>query len=418
MPSYLDIFAGAGGLSEGFLRAGFSPIAHIEMDTAACYTLKTRSAYKWLSQHGDTDTYKDYLAGKISRETFYQTVPRTVLDHVLNFTISENTLPEIFKYVDASLGKEQLDLIIGGPPCQAYSIAGRARDKNAMLGDPRNYLYKLYAEFLRRYTPKYFVFENVVGLLSARDHDGELYLTKMIRLFKECGYSVEYKVLNAHNFGVLQNRERVILIGKYGAHQNFYPEIKQPKNSSLTVEEIFKDLPRLHAGEGSPYLIKTKKYNGEYLYTAGIKNSESDYVTLHYARPQNNRDLQIYKLAVHLWNSKMQRLKYSDLPSNLKTQRNTTSFLDRYKVVAANLPYSQTVVAHLSKDGHYFIHPDIKQNRSITPREAARLQTFPDDYYFESSTGKPSRAAAFKQIGNAVPVLLAEHIAKALLANW
>ena len=90
------------------------------------------------------------------------------------------------------------------------------------------------------------------------------------------------------------------------------------------------------------------------------------------------------------------------------------SFLDRFKVVAADLSYSQTVVAHLAKDGHYYIHPDIRQNRSITPREAARLQTFPDNYYFESVSGRPSRTYAFKQIGNAVPVNLAFSIAKAI----
>ena len=102
----------------------------------------------------------------------------------------------------------------------------------------------------------------------------------------------------------------------------------------------------------------------------------------------------------------------------MHTQNNLINFLDRYKGVAGNLKYSQTVVAHLAKDGHYFIHPDIRQNRSITPREAARLQTFPDDYYFESVSGVPSKTAAYKQIGNAVPVVLAEKIAIAILQKF
>lgn len=106
------------------------------------------------------------------------------------------------------------------------------------------------------------------------------------------------------------------------------------------------------------------------------------------------------------------------MPKKLQSQKNLDSFLDRFKVVASDLPYSQTVVAHIAKDGHYFIHPDIKQNRSLTPREVARLQTFPDNYYFESASGRPSRTTAFKQIGNAVPVLLAEKIATALLEVW
>ena len=106
------------------------------------------------------------------------------------------------------------------------------------------------------------------------------------------------------------------------------------------------------------------------------------------------------------------------MPKKLQSQNNLDSFLDRFKVVASDLPYSQTVVAHIAKDGHYFIHPDIKQNRSLTPREVARLQTFPDNYYFESVSGRPSRTTAFRQIGNAVPVLLAEKIATALLEVW
>ena len=104
-----------------------------------------------------------------------------------------------------------------------------------------------------------------------------------------------------------------------------------------------------------------------------------------------------------------------DLPEHLRTHKNTTSFLDRFKVVAGNLTFAQTVVAHICRDGHYYIHPDKKQNRSLTPREAARIQTFPDNYYFESASGKPSRTLAYKQIGNAVPVRLAKCIATALM---
>ena len=141
-------------------------------------------------------------------------------------------------------------------------------------------------------------------------------------------------------------------------------------------------------------------------------------ITFHCARPNCERDLNIYRRAVALWNRSQQRLSYDQLPENLKTHANQTTFLDRYKVVAADEKASQTVVAHIAKDGHYYIHPDINQNRSITPREAARLQTFPDDYYFESASGKPSRTDAFKQIGNAVPVLLAQKIANRLKDMW
>jgi DNA (cytosine-5)-methyltransferase 1 len=417
MPNYLDIFAGAGGLSEGFIRAGYEPVAHIEMDKAACYTLKTRLAYKWLSDHQQTATYTRYLKSKITRQEFYATVPEKLLKSVLNYEISEDNLKEIFHRVDQLLNGEPLDLIVGGPPCQAYSLIGRARDDNGMIGDKRNYLYILYAEFLRKYHPKYFVFENVTGLLSAKDADGELYFDKMRQLFRECGYSIEYRQLNAKDYGVLQNRSRIILIGKYGKHEEFYPHIAKTTNT-YNVEEIFKDLPKIKAGEGKYGLVATLHYDGNYLFDAKIKKQDLEPVTLHCARPHTTQDLIIYKKVVKLWNKEKKRLSYTDLPKKLQSQSNLDSFLDRFKVVASDLPYSQTVVAHIAKDGHYFIHPDIKQNRSLTPREVARLQTFPDNYYFESVSGRPSRTTAFRQIGNAVPVLLAEKIAAALLEVW
>lgn len=417
MPNYLDIFAGAGGLSEGFIRAGYEPVAHIEMDTAACYTLKTRLAHKWLTEQNQEAIYSQYLQGAITREELYTAVPNELLNSVLNYEISEETLEEIFRTIDDILNNEPLELIVGGPPCQAYSLVGRARDENGMVGDQRNYLYVLYAEFLNRYHPQYFVFENVVGLLSAKDTDGLRYFDKMQDLFRECGYSIEYRLLNAKNYGVLQNRERIILIGKYGEHNNFYPDIPF-EDGIYTVRSIFEDLPRIHAGEGIAAPVPTMHYIGQYLYDAKIKEYDLEPVTFHCARPHTQQDLEIYRRVVELWNTEQKRLSYSDLPCELQSQNNLKSFLDRFKVVAANLSYSQTVVAHISKDGHYFIHPDLEQNRSLTPREVARLQTFPDNYYFESVSGKPSRTAAFKQIGNAVPVLLAEKIATALLEVW
>ena len=132
----------------------------------------------------------------------------------------------------------------------------------------------------------------------------------------------------------------------------------------------------------------------------------------------SQRDLEIYKIAVKKWNDKKERLNYNDLPESLKTHKNRKSFLDRFKVVASDLFTSHTVVAHISRDGHSYIHPDINQNRSISPREAARLQSFPDDYYFEGFAEAPARTPAFCQIGNAVPVEFAKTIAEGLLENW
>ncbi|MGI6028498.1 MAG: DNA cytosine methyltransferase [Candidatus Heteroscillospira sp.] len=417
MPKYLDLFAGAGGLSEGFTRAGYEPVAHVEMDVAACYTLKTRAAYHWLKKQRKLEIYDQYLNRKLSREEFYQSVPKAVLDSVLNYEISKDNLEDIFSEIDGFLNGEKLDLIVGGPPCQAYSIAGRSRSENRMVGDKRNYLYQLYAEFLKRYEPDYFVFENVVGLLSAKDEDGTLHLSNMQALFKDYGYSTELQILNASDYGVLQNRKRIILIGKRGNHKDFYPNIQIIKDKHK-VGELFCDLPSIQAGEGMIAPVKTLPYSGKYLYNSGIKEYDGEPVTYHQARPNTEQDLEIYRIVVDTWNKKKERVSYTDLPERLRTHNNTKSFLDRFKVVAGNLPYAQTVVAHISRDGHYYIHPDIKQNRSLTPREAARIQTFPDNYYFESVTGKPSRTLAYKQIGNAVPVCLAYSVAMALLDRF
>ena len=414
MPKYLDLFAGAGGLSEGFTRAGYEPVAHVEMDVAACYTLRTRAAYHWLKKENKLDIYNRYLNGLISRDEFYKEIPQLILDTVLNYEISSDTLPQIFEDVDKLLNGEKLDLIIGGPPCQAYSLAGRSRSETKMVGDKRNYLYKYYAEFLQKYQPKYFVFENVLGLLSAKDEDGTLHFDNMQTLFEEYGYSTEFQPLNASDYGVLQNRKRIILIGKLGrGEKNFYPEIVKA-TSVHKVGELFRDLPSIQAGGGTVTPVATNTYTGEYLTKAGIKEYDAEPVTFHQARPHTKQDLEIYRIVVDTWNKTRTRIAYTDLPAHLRTHNNTKCFLDRFKVVAGNLTCAQTVVAHICRDGHYYIHPDIKQNRSLTPREAARIQTFPDNYYFESASGKPSRTLAYKQIGNAVPVLLAYRIAEAL----
>lgn len=417
MPKYLDLFAGAGGLSEGFIRAGYEPVAHVEMDTAACYTLKTRTAYHWLKSQNRLALYTRYLCGEISRAEFYGQIPERILDSVLNYEISEETLPAIFEDIDTLLGNEKLDLIVGGPPCQAYSIAGRSRSETRMVGDKRNYLYKLYAEFLKKYQPQYFVFENVLGLLSAKDEGKTLHFSNMRALFKKYGYTTEFRQLNASNYGVLQNRKRIILIGYRGENTDFYPKIPFAE-SKHKVGELFCDLPAIKAGEGVITPVDTAHYTGKYLYSSGIKEYDKEPVTFHQARPNTTQDLEIYRIVVDTWNKSKSRVAYTDLPERLRTHNNTKSFLDRFKVVAGNLSYAQTVVAHISRDGHYYIHPDIKQNRSLTPREAARIQTFPDNYYFESVTGKPSRTLAYKQIGNAVPVCLAYSIAIALLDRF
>ncbi len=414
---YLDLFAGGGGLSEGFIRSGYEPVAHVEMDRAACFTLRTRTAYHWLKSRNREHEYSDYLHGRISRANLYELVPENVFQSVVNAEITEATLSHVFCRVDTLLGGGKLDLIIGGPPCQSYSIVGRSRSANGMKEDSRNYLYRYYAKFLEKYKPTCFLFENVPGLMSAKEESGRLYFENMRNLFRKCGYEIICQTLFAQDYGIPQRRARVILVGWHRSTSCFdFPEPENRKPGGI-VGEILSNLPFRQAGEGDAGPCGVSSSKSTWLYDTGIW-SEDFPVTWHQARPHGEQDLEIYRIAVNRWNVEKARLKYSDLPEHLKTHRNQHSFLDRFKVVAGDLPHSHAIVAHIAKDGHYYIHPDVKQNRSLTPREAARLQTFPDDYYFESHFKTPQRTPVFRQIGNAVPVLLAQKIADKLRDVW
>lgn len=413
--NFIDLFAGGGGISEGFIQEGFEPVAHVESEVAECNTLRTRMAYHWLAESGREDLYADYLEGNIGRDPLYAAVPREVIDSVICETIGPASLERIFGRIDSLLKGRAVDVLVGGPPCQAYSLVGRARDPDRMVKDGRNHLYKCYAAFLERYRPKRFVFENVAGLLSARDGDGQAYFDSMRTLFDQIGYETEYSTIRAREIGVLQNRKRVVLVGWHKGARASYPEPER-WNPDVKVNEVFRDLPALGAGEGAVLPCSLLSDESQWREKSGIKTDLP--VTWHVARPHTKQDLEIYRIAVSQWNEHKSRLRYSALPPRLKSHRNSVSFTDRFKVVAGDLSTSQTVVAHICKDGHYYIHPDLEQNRSITPREAARLQTFPDDYYFEGANCKPARTHAFRQIGNAVPVLLARRIAAKIKQDW
>src|ERR1035437_782686 len=409
-PTYIDLFAGAGGLSEGFIRAGYKPVAHVEFDQAACFTLKTRLAYHYLKENKNLAPYIDYLKGNISRSDLYSLIPEELLSTVINKTIGVDN-KVIFKEIDILSGKKEVDLIIGGPPCQAYSLVGRARSDDVMKRDPRNHLYVQYAGYLEKYKPKYFVFENVLGLKSAKKGT---YLLNMKKLFLKKGYRINLYTLSANNFGVLQNRRRIIILGCREDIITDLPDLEAIRMPSiLTVESIFKDLPIISAGEGLDKFSSYRTGSNKYLDQKSIRNG-IDILTQHIARPHSEQDKKIYRIAVNKWDRKGQRLDYNDLPEFLKTHKNRNSFIDRFKVVAQDLNYSQTVVAHIAKDGHYYIHPDLRQNGSIPGREAARLQSFPDDYYFEGVKEGQNRTASFKQIGNAVPPLMAQAIASSI----
>jgi DNA (cytosine-5)-methyltransferase 1 len=401
--NYIDLFAGAGGFSEGFIRNGYHPIAHVEMNKEACDTLKTRLAFHYLSQNQNLKPYFAYLKKEISREKLWKIIPENLLSSVVNDEISTKTIQCIFKKIDKQLNNQKIDLIIGGPPCQAYSLVGRSRDPNRMNGDKRNYLFRYYAEFLNRYKPKYFVFENVLGLQTAGN---KKYLNEMIQLFSDIGYSTDQKVLNAEEFGVLQRRRRVVIIGHRSKKKFSFPEVETRINNYHVKKDLFYDLPKLKPGEEMHIAKYTKPIN-EYLKQTEIRK-KVDFVTQHITRHHNEKDLEIYSIAIDKWLRGNERLKYDELPLRLQTHNKKNIFLDRFKVVNPT-GHSHTVVAHISKDGHYYIYPDRKQVRSISVREAARIQSFPDDYFFEGG-----RTAAFKQIGNAVPPLMAYVLAKTI----
>lgn len=414
--TFIDLFAGAGGLSEGFIRAGFTPIAHIEMKKDACNTLKTRSAFHYLKENGKLSVYEKYLRTKkegTDGSVLWSQVPSEVTDAAICATIGENTIGEIFSRVDRLKRDKSVDLIIGGPPCQAYSVAGRARMGKAVEDDPRNDLYKYYVQFLERYSPKMFVFENVLGIITAKRGEPFADLKKMVN---DLGYDMDSKVQIASQHGVLQNRQRVIIVGWKKSHSDKcgYPNIPIEDMPYQVMRDLFADLPERKAGEGS--LCETISYTKPlsemvYLDKSNIRGV-FDFTTQHVARPTNDNDRQIYKIAVDMWRNGKRRLNYAELPSNLQKHKNKKTFLNRFSVVDPD-GCCHTVVAHIAMDGHYYIYPTLNPTldnvRSITVREAARLQSFPDDYYFEGS-----RTSALMQIGNAVPVLLAQKIAESI----
>lgn len=397
---YIDLFAGAGGLSEGFIRAGFEPIAHVEYDRAACFTLQTRAVFHHLKLEGKEASYNSYLKGEISRNELYALVPKDILNSVINCKIGEQN-KEIFKRIDSILKRKKVDLIVGGPPCQAYSYIGRAALKHRKE-DERNTLYIHYGRFLKKYSPNVFVFENVPGLLTA---GGGIYFKNLQKYYKKLGYNIKAQLLNSYDYGVIQHRKRLIIIG-WKKTFNFNCPIFNETQQKYYRDDIFLDLPKIAPGENKRFHNYSKPIN-DYLDKTAIRNGV-DYVTQHITRPHNKRDLKIYQLAI----SELKignRLKNNQIPLENRTQHNTTDFLDRFKVVGEE---PHTMIAHIAKDGHHFIHPDKNQIRSISVREAARIQSFPDNYYFEGIKEDQPRTAAFRQIGNAVPPLLAEQIAK------
>ncbi len=391
----LDLFAGCGGLTEGFEMTGrFDTIAGVEWDKASRDTLAKRLTEAW--------GYKD------------------AEERILLWDLQETE--KLFsgwdnhsKYgshsgLDALVKKYgSIDLIVGGPPCQAYSVAGRIRDEDGMNNDYRNYLFEKYAAIVNRLQPHAFIFENVPGMLSARP--GGIPIVERVRqTFKEIGYSLvedieKYAQVDAAEFGVPQNRRRVVLFGIRDESFEQDPQellcdfytntLTSHKTRKKTVAEAIFDLPKFAVNKNK------KEKNSHIPATTNILN--------HSPRFHNTRDIAIFKeLALDLRRTKRKYASAEALKKLYTEKTGKVSSVHKYYVLEPN-KQSNTIVSHLHKDGLRHIHPDPDQARSITVREAARLQSFPDDFEFLGSMGDQ-----YKMIGNAVPPLLAQAVAESV----
>lgn len=402
MVNTIDLFAGCGGLTEGFKQSGhYNAIACIEWDKAPCDTLRHNLKKKW--NYSDADRRVVQFDIQRTRELIYGWNDE-------KYGVSDG-LDSLVKEYGGTV-----DLIIGGPPCQAYSVAGRIRDKDGMRNDYRNYLFENYIEIVKYYKPKAFVFENVPGILSAKPGDGEQLIIEIIKeKFNEAGYVIlddlTKAIINFMEYGVPQKRSRIIILAlnkdmfenPNQLLQRFYYEVLPSRKykTARTVRDAIADLPALFP------LDSPEKVNGKtYSHTFPDKSFE---ISNHIPRFSSKRDIAIFKLLTEDIESGRFEYISSDALKQLYTKiTGKKSNVHKYHVIRWDEP-SNTIPAHLYKDGLRHIHPDSKQLRTITVREAARLQTFPDDYEFITGT-----ALDYKMIGNAVPPLFAKLLAECL----
>lgn len=474
----IDLFAGPGGLGEGFSshkindKPAFKIAVSIEKESFEHQTLLLRSFYR---QFKDTpQEYYDYLQGKVERKALFELYPNQAKNAAQEAwqaelggkKFSHKTVVERIK---EQLGDTKDCILIGGPPCQAYSLAGRSKmSKNDDFAkDPRHTLYKEYLNIIADFKPQLFVMENVKGILSSK-LEGKLIFEKIIddlknpqkatkpkriRFYKTDTYTIyslvtgnEAGTLNSKDFiikcedyGIPQARHRVILLGVRN-DINAKPKALKKVEKPITVHDVISDLPNLRSGLSKQtdsyeaWKSEIKKYDASYgvyknlnrgsnfikttkiapkAHSRWYHDSKLGGVLNHETRSHISADLHRYYFNATYAKKFLTSAKLGNLPKNLLPNHKNVQeaikdgalFSDRFRVQLKNKP-ATTITSHISKDGHYFIHYDPKQCRSLTVREAARIQTFPDNYKFEGP-----RTAQYHQAGNAVPPLLAKQIA-------
>lgn len=493
----IDLFAGAGGLSEGFSsfttskkQKPFKIALSIEKDPDACCTLLLRSFYKKFESGAIPEEYWQYLRGNLTREELFKLYPKESLkaaEEVKCMELGKTPYKETKIQINKCIGNAQKWVLVGGPPCQAYSMVGRSRMKNTnpdFENDERHFLYLEYLKILADFTPPVFVMENVQGILSAK-HFGNRIVEKILddlrnphqstnsprkgfgyRLFSFCTEiqpnecEPEDFLVQAEKFGIPQARHRVLILGIRN-DINITPCVLRP-NPAPTVKQVIGDLPRIRSAlskeadtlilwksvlesirkerwyikgatngfeqtvnkieealnaigcedlslgqEVSKYCKKPKVYEEWYRLDC------ADIIINHTSRTHMRSDLLRYLFTASYAAVNNRSAHLCDFPEallpihkNVQNGINRDFFSDRFKVQLEDKP-STTITSHIAKDGHYFIHYDPTQCRSLTVREAARLQTFPDNFKFEGT-----RTSQYRQVGNAVPPLLSLQIAE------
>ena len=394
----LDLFAGCGGLTDGFMQTHkFVDIAAVEWKGPQVQTLKNRLLTKW----GKKDVDESVLHFDIQREE--------ELFHGWKDDPEYGSNKGLDYFVGRAKG---IDVIIGGPPCQAYSVAGRVRDEHGMEDDYRNFLFEHYLSIVDRYQPDVFVFENVPGILSAAPHG--IKVSEIIpKEFQKKGYEITadltQAIVNASDYNVPQNRKRVIMVGIrkksftnvdiQAMLNDFYTNILplHKGKRTLTVRDAIGDLPPLVAYWD----------NEHHSHRISHSTPVAD-VSWHKPRYNNLRDMDTFRILAEDIESGTRAFNSQKIAELYEEKIGSKSPIHRYHVLDPNQP-STTIIAHLHKDGNRFIHYDSKQARTITPREAALLQSFDKDFEFCGSQGN-----VYEMIGNAVPPQLAKAIAESI----